>query len=181
MNAWAKSKAYRQHSIWYAGLNPIQPLRFFQPHCTLCPPPAHLNRHIQFDGCFPILIFCCFGSFWGQTLLQNPHMAVKCKAHRLFFKCWQKEECNFPLRRETWSIPLIVERLTKPSFRWKVSLCDKGLFLHLVIRPCCTELVLKVHRHKAVQAARLRSQILPRLWIVTWWWPWQKPRFYLNK
>lgn len=101
--------------------------------------------------------------------------------HDSVSRCWQKEECNFPLRRETWSIPLIVERLTKPSFRWKVSLCDKGLFLHLVIRPRCTEPVLKVHRHKVVQAARLRSQILPRLWIVTRWWPWQKPRFHLNK
>lgn len=81
-----------------------------------------------------------------KPLFQKPHMTVKCKTPHLFLKCWQKEECTLSLRRETWSIFLIVEPLTKPSPPWKVSLSDKYLFLRLLIPLDCTELVLKVHR-----------------------------------
>lgn len=112
---------------------------------SFCTAPAHLNGHIKFNACFPILFFCRPSR--REPLFQKPHMTAKCKAHHLFLKWWQKEECTFPLRRETWSIPLIVEPLTKPSSPWKVSPSDNGLFLCLLIRPPCTEPVLIVHCH----------------------------------
>lgn len=55
-----------------------------------------------------------------KSRFQKPH-DCETQSTPLVFEVPTKKECTFLLSRETWSIPLIVQLLTKPSSLWKVS------------------------------------------------------------
>lgn len=63
-------------------------------------------------------------------------MTEKCKAHHLFLKLWQKEECTVPLWRETWSIQ-----------------CSVAHSAELTVNSNNKNLVLKVQFHKVLLLA----------------------------
>lgn len=108
-------------------------------------PPAGqqiLIPFIHWHFCNHTILLCSTFSFWTDnwilfvywlsksTKIAVPKTTQDCKMQStpLVFKVVTKKECTFQLSRRTWSIPFIVELLTKPSPPWKVSPYNKGFF-----------------------------------------------------
>lgn len=97
-------------------LTPSTP-RFLCPHCPFVP---HLLTWTDTLNSTCVYQYHVLFLFFFSSRNTNHTVTAKCKAHHLFLKWWQKEECTSLLRRETWSILLIAELRTKPSSPWKV-------------------------------------------------------------
>lgn len=148
------------------GPNSIHPLRFLQPCCPFCFPPAHLNRQIKFNACFPIL---AFGLAKKATVTKTTRLR-NAKHTTCFWSADKKRNALSHWGGKPEVFLSLFRELTRPSFLWKVSPSDKGSFLCLLIPADCMELVLKIHC-RTVQSRPCQCPQIPLcLWIRTRLW-----------